>query len=445
MVGNLGPDNSGNIYVEFDYNNLIVVDPNKTTKDGQVSERLVDHENLVMYANLEAEVLPRTKLAVGISPEDSGIRTISVAKMNFLKPSKNDYLGTGYYDELTGQNVTKFDGTNQPLQVGVIPKNGDKPYYTNTVSNETNVMDNGLLGITQIHVTTNTSFIPSVTMELEDVQGKALFQLGNNSPYSAFFNLPYPVFYLTLKGYYGQAIRYQLNLEKFNARFNSVSGNYQVSLTFKGYKFNILNEIAMGHLLATPHMFSQTFNISQSPVGPQQTNKATESQSKTQAAKAFNNVNSSDAVVTELIAEKGYQKIAEVYSEYKAKGLISKDLPELTIVQLMSKLEQFEKLITASFDKTEVGSLTNIRNYKGILTQYFSNVRGATSSWFNTYLNPNPIILKGGDKTYVFKNSDPQDFAHVVLNAERNSQVKKKNEKILNRFSWEYQEKKLLR
>jgi hypothetical protein len=426
MVGNLGPDNSGNIYVEFDYNNLIVVDPNKTTKDGQVSERLVDHENLVMYANLEAEVLPRTKLAVGISPEDSGIRTISVAKMNFLKPGKNDYLGTGYYDELTGQNVTKFDGTNQPLQVGVIPKNGDKPYYTNTVSNETNVMDNGLLGITQIHVTTNTSFIPSVTMELEDVQGKALFQLGNNSPYSAFFNLPYPVFYLTLKGYYGQAIRYQLNLEKFNARFNSVSGNYQVSLTFKGYKFNILNEIAMGHLLATPHMFSQTFNISQSPVGPQQTNRATESQSKTQAAKAFNNVNSSDAVVTELIAEKGYQKIAEVYSEYKAKGLISKDLPELTIVQLMSKLEQFEKLITASFDKTEVGSLTNIRNYKGILTQYFSNVRGATSSWFNTYLNPNPIILKGGDKTYVFKNSDPG--LHVTAISLLESNIKKYNE-----------------
>ena len=427
MVGNLGPDNNGNIYVEFDYNNLIVVDPNKTTKDGQISERLVDHENLVMYANLEAEVLPRTKLAVGISPEDSGLRTISVAKMNFLKPGKNNYFGTGYYDELTGQNVTKFDGTNQPLQLGVIPKNGEKPYIQNTVSNETNVIDNGLLGITQIHVTTNTAFIPSVTMELEDVQGKALFQLGNNSPYSAFFNLPYPPFYLTLKGYYGQAIRYQLNLEKFNARFNSVSGNYQVSLTFKGYKFNILNEIAMGHLLATPHMFSQRFNISQSPVGPQQTNRATESQSKSQAAKAFNNVNSPDAVVTELIAERGYQKIAEVYSEYKAKGLISKDLPELTIVQLMAKLEQFEKLITASFDKTEVGSLTNIRNYKGILTQYFSNVRGATGSWFNTYLNPNPIILKGGDKTYVFKNVNDYGLQTTAISL-LESNIKKFND-----------------
>ena len=108
MAGNLQADNSGNILVDFDYNNIIVVDPNKTIDNfGNIRERLVDHENLVMYANLEAEVVPRTKLAVGGSPEDR-IRTISVAKINFLKPTKNTYLGTGYYDELTGQNSTKF-------------------------------------------------------------------------------------------------------------------------------------------------------------------------------------------------------------------------------------------------------------------------------------------------------------------------------------------------
>ena len=55
-----------------------------------------------MYANLEAKVVPRTKLSVGGSPEDR-IRTISVAKINFLKPTKNSYLGTGYYDDLTGE------------------------------------------------------------------------------------------------------------------------------------------------------------------------------------------------------------------------------------------------------------------------------------------------------------------------------------------------------
>ena len=408
MAGNLQGDNSGNIYVEFDYNNLIVVDPNKTIDAfGKIKERLVDHENLVMYANLEAEVLPRTKLAVGASPEDRQ-RTISVAKMNFLKPTKDTYLGTGYYDELTGENTTKFKGENQMLNQAVDPKNGTKPYIKESVADQKNVFDNGLLGITQINVSTNSSFIPTVTMELEDVQGRALFQLGNNSPYAAFFNLPYPPFYLTLKGYYGQAIRYQLNLETFNARFNSVSGNYQVSLKFKGYKFNILNEIAMGHLLATPHMYSQTFDVAQSPVSTQSTPKSVESQGKTESIQnnvgGSNQADGKNAVVTQLVTQKGYQKIVEVYSEYKAKGLISPDFPELTLVQLMNKLDQFEANIVKSFPPAEVEPLTNCRNYKQVVQQYFNTVRGADSSWFNTYLNPKPIVLeKGQGRFYVFK------------------------------------------
>ena len=406
MAGNLQGDNSGNILVEFDYNNLIVVDPNKTIDAfGKIKERLVDHENLVMYANLEAELLPRTKLAVGASPEDRQ-RTISVAKMNFLKPTKNTYLGTGYYDELTGENTTEFKGENQMLNKAVVPKNGATPYVVEMPADMKNVVDNGLLGITQINVSTNSSFIPTVTMELEDVQGKALFQLGNNSPYAAFFNLPYPPFYLTLKGYYGQAIRYQLNLQTFSARFNSFSGNYQVSLKFQGYKFNVLNEIAMGHLLATPHMYSQIFDVTQSPVSTQSTPKSVESQGKTEAAQGkvstANQPDGKSAVTTQLVTERGYQKIVEVYSEYKAKGLISPDFPELTLVQLMNKLDNFEINIVNSFPKADVEPLTNIRNYKQVVQQYFSTVRGADSSWFNTFLNPKPIVLTKG-KVYVFK------------------------------------------
>ena len=86
-------DQSGNILVEFDYNNIILVDPNKVKdSQGRISERLVDHENMVMYANLEAELLPRTKLAVGATPDN--IRTISIAKINFLKPNNDQYLTT---------------------------------------------------------------------------------------------------------------------------------------------------------------------------------------------------------------------------------------------------------------------------------------------------------------------------------------------------------------
>jgi hypothetical protein len=104
MAGNTPGDNSGNILVEFDYNNIIVVDPNKTIDAfGNIRERLVDHEKMVMFANLEAELLPRTKLAVGGTPEDTAT-VISVAKINFLRPTEGTSLTTGYYDELTGKN-----------------------------------------------------------------------------------------------------------------------------------------------------------------------------------------------------------------------------------------------------------------------------------------------------------------------------------------------------
>jgi hypothetical protein len=422
MVGNIQPDNSGDILVELDENNIIVVDPNKTIDNfGNIRERLVDHENLVMYANLECNVVPRTKLAVGGNPADR-LQTISVAKMNFLKPTKNSYLGTGYYDELTGGNVSKFSGENQKSELPPQSNNGNNAYVSETPDKQREIIDTGLLGITSINVVTNTSFVPQVEILLEDIQGKALFELGDGSPYSAFFNMPYPPFYLTLKGYYGQAIRYQLNLTDFNASFNGFSGNYLVRLKFVGYKFNILGEISMGHLLATPHMYSQRFDITQTVDGPQQPNKATESQSSTQAEKGANDLGSNEGVVTQLVAEKGYQKIVEVYSEYKSKGLIEPNFPELTLVQLMTKLENFESAITNSFDKADVEPLTNIRNYKGILTQYFDTIIGPNNSWFNIYLNPNPIVLYSGQKVYFFKelSRDVKDTAISQLQKDIN-------------------------
>jgi hypothetical protein len=407
MAGNVRADNSGNVLVEFDYNNIIVVDPNKTIDAfGNVRERLVDHEKLVMYANLEAEVVPRTKLSVGGSPDDRN-RTISVAKMNFLRPTEKTYLTTGYYDELTGKGTKNGLGVNQMQEEIIDPKDGTKPYYKMSITDPgEKATDNGLLGITSINVNTNTSFIPSVSMTLEDVQGRALFQLGNNSPYSAFFNLPYCPFYLTLKGYYGQAIRYQLNLKKFNARFNTFSGNYQIELEFVGYKFNILNEVSMGNLLAAPHMYSTRFNVSKSPTSPEGAGGATiQSQlNLVSQVSSKQSTISSDNITSEIVAERGYQKIVEVYSEYKAKGLISPNFPELTLAQLMSKLETFEQSIVNTYPKANVEPLTNIRTYKDTLKNYFNEVYAGNKSWFNIYMNPKPIILKGsGQEVYMFK------------------------------------------
>ena len=110
-----------NILVELDYDNISLIDPNKTVDElGNVSDRLVKQENLVYYANLECNVLPRTKLAVGTAMNDSS-RTISVSKINFLNPGNKTFMDTNWADEVTGKDTLSGQGVNQPKQNSVNP------------------------------------------------------------------------------------------------------------------------------------------------------------------------------------------------------------------------------------------------------------------------------------------------------------------------------------
>lgn len=95
------------IYIETDYDNIVVVNPNEVyNSDGIKQERLVDHEELVYYANLETFIIPRTKLAIGEGfptiENTTSIATLfggdDALKVNFLKPKgKTDLI-------LVGQN-----------------------------------------------------------------------------------------------------------------------------------------------------------------------------------------------------------------------------------------------------------------------------------------------------------------------------------------------------
>lgn len=410
MAGNSFADNSGNIYVETAYNNIILVDPNKTTRIGTngrqfVEERLVDHENLVMYANLEAEVLPRTKLAVGGTPQDN-IRTISLAKINFLKPNEDEFLNVGFYNDLTGLGAKSKSARLQKFETAVDTTDGKQFYKQSVVSDERGrTVDSGLLGMTSIEMKTNMSFIPEVVIRMEDIQGKALFELGDQSPYAAFFNLPYPVFYLTLKGFYGQAIRYQLNLHKFTADFNSFSGNYQITCQFFGYKYNILNEISIGSLMALPHMYTTTYNVTSSFAGTETSRGETESQIINQGLTGGDSTISDNVISQEIVSSRGYQKIKEMYDEYEIKGLIPKGFPRYTIAQLGYKLQKLEQdILNVYKGKADFQPLTDSQVYRKFLRQYFAKVRGDRLSWFIQYLNPKPYVLKSsGSLIFGFK------------------------------------------
>jgi hypothetical protein len=363
-----------NILVDFDSNNIVIVDPNRVIDDnGVVSDRYVKQEDLVMYANLTCQVFPRTKLALGVAANDS-IQTISIASINFLSPGGETYLNNRYVDEITGKGALQGKGLNQPNKTTVTnPKDPTDVYLRQNVrsNGEDKATDNGLLGITKINIRQGLDFMPTFDISLEDVKGRALFEAGNSSPYAAFFNMPYPMFELTLKGYYGKGVRYKLMLRSFNARYDYSSGNFIVDLIFHTYQFSIIAEVSMGYLLATPYMYQSKFSVNPRIGSP-----------------------STIVPVTNQNAYKGYEKIKEVYAEYKTKGIIPENFPELTIARLRYNLENFVKNVLDNFTKQNLTPLNDITEYENTLLNLRKEIYLAQSvSWFEKYMDTKNYIV----------------------------------------------------
>jgi hypothetical protein len=381
-------DKSENILVEFDYNNITIVDPNKVIdSEGKIKDRNVKQEDLVMYANLECKVLPRTKLAIGVAANDQ-VRTISVAAINFLNPGNKGVLTNDYTDEITGKDTLSGNGVNQPKSEKISnPNKSDDYYLRQTIQSfgKPGSVDNGLLGITNIQIRQGLDFLPTITMELEDIKGRAMFEAGNNSPYAAFFNLPYPLFHLTIKGYYGKAVKLALMLQNFSSRYDTSSGNFKISLTFYTYKYTVLNEVLMGYLKAVPHMYSSRVKITPVSGGP-----------------------SGTKVVENTVVELGYEKVKELYSEYKSKGLVPDDFPEITLNQLKERLDKFVSSILDKFTKLNMKPLDDVETYYDKLVQYEKDVyytQDMTApSWFYKYMDTETYLVSTkGEKIYTYK------------------------------------------
>lgn len=353
--------NNQNVYVETDYDNIIVIDPNKVVDgDGNVSERLVNHEELVMYASLEAKVLPRSKLVVGSNFQDE-VQNIRVGELSDDKSRTINFMGPQPQKDEKGDPKDLFLNTNwtDSLTFGV---------------NRDGEVDSQLLGITSIAIKVNTSYAALVNIEMEDVQGRVLFEQGENSPYSAFFQLPYPLFTLTLKGYYGKAIRYELMLKDFNAKFDPQSGNYKISTNFISRNYALLSDIPIDALFALPHMYHRT-----STIGSEKTSTLP--------------VSTTENVKT-VTSTKGYDMIKNTYSAYKAKGLIDENFPELTLNQMLMKLQRFENYVMQSYGKEDMSVLNDIDEYSSKITEYRDKIYGAiTDNWSVNYIDFDSYLI----------------------------------------------------
>jgi len=398
------------IAVETDYNNILLIDPNKiVTPDGKLEERNVQQENLVMYANLEAKFLPRTKLANGVTLEES-IYNVPIANMNinFLNPGGKGALDSSWSDYITGQNSLNREGQNQ-IKVTTSLGADNQQIINRTVVNQN---DNQTLGIKSIKIRNTTAQVPQVDIELVDVQGRTLFEQGENSIYSAFFQLPYPIFTLTVKGYYGKAVQYQLNLLSFNTRFDPGDGSYKVSLKFIGRTTQLLYDINLSELVTLPKMF---------PINVTSETQITEpSESKT-------------TTVSNVQTTKGFKKLQEVYDLYESKNLIPENFPRLTIEEMLSRYENFQNIIIKQYGEQDMSVLNDIVDFEKLIESYKTQIVGVgNESWFGKYMDTfNFYVSKDGqNRYYKFKQEITETQKNTARSELKDFYIKDNNKKL---------------
>lgn len=208
-------------------NGVRFIDPNPTNQT-------VNHEDLVMYVKLVARSKGRSIVTADSSEDDlNGEDVFSnvVAETNFTYPEGKSFLDTSW---------TNIGGGNINLGENL-----------------------GTFGITNINIEFKSSFMPQITIDFVDVRGSALFEQGPCSPYSFFFHLPYPVFELTVKGYYGKPVTYTLALTKFNTKFNAETGNFESKGEFVGYTYAFLADLPLGYIMASTYMAGGTEILAQ--------------------------------------------------------------------------------------------------------------------------------------------------------------------------------------
>jgi len=360
-MGNSELSNSENILVKVDQNNLIYVDPNSVVDaDGNIQPRGLKQENLVMYVNLEADLIPRTRLVA----EDQGSTLVSIAKgnLNFLKNQSGDGNFDATWTEAFVGNPELNKANDFKIKDDASSKLFKDDYFINDKSGQS-------FGIDSINITVKgANFAPAqVTINFIDVRGKVLFESHENSPYNAFFHIPWPIFYLTVKGYYGKAIRYRLHLIKFSTRFSDTTGNFEVSTTFVGSNYVYLNDISLSAIINSPYMFL--------------TEKVEN--------KKFNE-ESGRYQKTISRGSRGFAILNSIFSQYKQKGLVPKDMPTRTIKELGYLAESLDKILEKQIFNNVVSMevLSGVSEIEKSIDDFENNLK----AWANINLSKEYII-----------------------------------------------------
>lgn len=364
--------NNENIHIIKDENNLIVIDPNKVIVDGKVNDRYLNQENLQMFANLEVDVKPRSAVTYGDRNNEGNLRQM-VAKgmVNFMGPNGGDPLNISWVDDFVGglnDKRVKLNENGKPLKTTL------NSGYEDYVFNYENEYDTQLLGIKDIEVETKPTNLATsvVKIRMVDIRGRALMEKTNDSIYSVFFNLPYPTFYLTLKGYVGESITYQLVIKSDVKIEFDADGDYYLIAEFLTVGQKLLNDIPLRLVDRITEVGNE-------------------------------NIIDKNGVTTTDSATRN--RLKEIYSRYLRDGYIDQEVYEqnLNITEMVKKIKTLNEVI----DK-QIIPVVDI-SFFDELTRFQENIQsllGGVSEWVSTYtISENPQNIDGAEKVYNVKTN----------------------------------------
>lgn len=161
------------------------------------------------------------------------------------------------------QNKIKSSNFTKGSEIG----KGDTltTFFTDiTYDPETSTASSEAMSIESIDIEFTSWYVASVIIKFTDVRGASLFSpaeytatnknSSEDSLFSGFFTMPYPMFSLKVKGFYGDAVTYPLHCQDFKAEFNAEKGNFDLTVQFIGFTYALLSDIQIPYILAAPYL-----------------------------------------------------------------------------------------------------------------------------------------------------------------------------------------------
>ncbi len=206
--------------------NVTLIDPNdvniNTTSLGGVQfvNGIPQYQDMYIFAELTAKSKGRTVIVT----TDSGTKSTGMMETGLEQDKNVNFMGMNQ-DTFTSANPNKGNFTTN--------------YYDGSTGNRIQYES---FGITSIKIVVNSSYIPQVNIQFVDIRGLSFFNQ-ENSPYRILFDFPPPTFTLTVKGYYGKSLSYDLHLVKYTSEFMAENGNFIIDANFVAVTFAPLTDI----------------------------------------------------------------------------------------------------------------------------------------------------------------------------------------------------------